>query len=328
MARRGGATRRGATAVGHGQVDEVAAVVQRLAVLLEAGVAPTNAWGYLAEGAGRAAVGRRGSVASAVGLIARAVQAGVAADRAIGSASKVGDPRTRQAWLVLAAAWQVASVSGAPLAVCLREVARTLLEVGEVHRSIDVALAAPIATARLMVFLPLVGIGFGALMGFDSLHTLFATPPGVACLVAGVGLLVVSRRWNSALVRAAQPKTMVAGVAVELMAVAMGGGASVDRARQVMTDALELYGLREPGAGERVDAVVELSRRAGVPAAELLRAEAAQVRRAAVTASQKRAAALSVRLMVPLGLCVLPAFMLLGVAPLLLAVITSTFSAL
>jgi tight adherence protein B len=30
--------------------------------------------------------------------------------------------------------------------------------------------------------------------------------------------------------------------------------------------------------------------------------------------------------MLPLGLCVLPAFMLLGVAPLLLAVITSTVS--
>jgi tight adherence protein B len=32
--------------------------------------------------------------------------------------------------------------------------------------------------------------------------------------------------------------------------------------------------------------------------------------------------------MLPLGVCVLPAFMLVGVVPLLLAVITSTFSTL
>jgi tight adherence protein B len=32
--------------------------------------------------------------------------------------------------------------------------------------------------------------------------------------------------------------------------------------------------------------------------------------------------------MLPLGLCVLPAFMLLGVAPLLLAIVSSTFESL
>ena len=39
---------------------------------------------------------------------------------------------------------------------------------------------------------------------------------------------------------------------------------------------------------------------------------------------QDAAAVLAVRLMIPLGVCVLPAFMALGVAPLLIAVISST----
>ena len=70
--------------------------------------------------------------------------------------------------------------------------------------------------------------------------------------------------------------------------------------------------------------MLALSARAGVPAAALLRAEADEARRDARAAAQKAAAVLGVRLMIPLGVCVLPAFMALGVAPLLIAVISST----
>jgi tight adherence protein B len=61
-----------------------------------------------------------------------------------------------------------------------------------------------------------------------------------------------------------------------------------------------------------------------VPAADLLTSEAEELRRVATARAQEDAAALGVRLMLPLGLCILPAFMVLGVLPLLVAVITST----
>ena len=63
-----------------------------------------------------------------------------------------------------------------------------------------------------------------------------------------------------------------------------------------------------------------------MPAGELLRSEAEETRREARASAAAAASVLAVKLMLPLGLCVLPAFMLLGVAPLLLAVITSTVS--
>ena len=75
-----------------------------------------------------------------------------------------------------------------------------------------------------------------------------------------------------------------------------------------------------------VDEVLDLSRRAGVPAAALLRSEAEQARRTARSDAEEKAARLAVTLMLPLGLCILPAFMLLGVAPLMIAVISSTAS--
>jgi len=52
-----------------------------------------------------------------------------------------------QAWRGLAAAWLVATQSGAPLAGCLRELAASLRELAQVQRDLEVALAAPQATA-------------------------------------------------------------------------------------------------------------------------------------------------------------------------------------
>ena len=61
-----------------------------------------------------------------------------------------------------------------------------------------------------------------------------------------------------------------------------------------------------------------------MPAAELLRSEARESRRRAAAMAERRAAILAVRLMLPLGACILPAFMVLGVIPLLVAVVSST----
>ncbi|GGF13249.1 type II secretion system F family protein [Subtercola lobariae] len=307
------------------QIDDVSATVHRLAVMLEAGVAPARAWAYLGEGSRTSGVPL---ITATVATVASAVERGAPIDQAIASAARACDARTRRAWSVIAAAWLVATESGAPLAGCLRDVSRALLELGDVQRSIDVALAAPVSTARLMTFLPLVGLIFGTLLGFDTVATLFTTVPGLVCVGAGVTMLLVSRWWNSLLIRAALPRRFAAGMAVELMAIAMAGGASVSRARSTTSAALVAHQMTEPGDEVRVDAVIDLARRAGVPAAELLRAEGAHARREALTASQKRAASLSVRLMLPLALCVLPAFMLLGVAPLLISVVTSTFTSL
>ncbi|WLQ07289.1 type II secretion system F family protein [Arthrobacter oryzae] len=59
----------------------------------------------------------------------------------------------------------------------------------------------------------------------------------------------------------------------------------------------------------------------GAPSSAILYAQAARLRRERYRAAEKRAAALGVRLVVPLGLCSLPAFICLGVVPVLLAML-------
>lgn len=59
----------------------------------------------------------------------------------------------------------------------------------------------------------------------------------------------------------------------------------------------------------------------GAPSSAILYAQAARMRRERFRSAEKRAAALGVKLVVPLGLCSLPAFICLGVVPVLLAML-------
>lgn len=62
-----------------------------------------------------------------------------------------------------------------------------------------------------------------------------------------------------------------------------------------------------------------LALRAGAPGAELLRDAAAEVRRRRAREAQRRASALGVRLVLPLGVCALPAFVAVAVVPVVLS---------
>jgi hypothetical protein len=61
----------------------------------------------------------------------------------------------------------------------------------------------------------------------------------------------------------------------------------------------------------------------GAPSSAVLYAQAARIRREDFRSAERRAAALGVKLVVPLGLCSLPAFLCLGVVPVLLAMLPS-----
>jgi tight adherence protein B len=289
----------------------VASVAQRLAVLLAAGVAPGAAWGYLRN-------------AEPAASVAEAVANGRSIPDAIVAASTGLPVAERAAWRGLATAWTVAADAGAPLAPTLREFSASLRDLAQAQREITVALAAPVATARLVLALPAIGILFGMVLGFNTVGTLVATPVGWACLGIGAGLMFGASRWNRRLVRSAQPRQFTPGLEFDLLAIAVSGGASVSRARASVASALDRFEGADFRHDASIDGVLELSLRAGVPAADLLHSEAAESRRTARAQAQQSAQVLSVRLMIPLGVCVLPAFMVLSVVPLLVTVLDST----
>ncbi|PWC04868.1 hypothetical protein DCE94_00515 [Agromyces badenianii] len=298
------------------EVDAIAALTERLAVLLAAGVSATSAWSHV--GADSASTADREVLAQA----ASAARNGEPVAPVISAAQRV-HPDASAAWQVLAAAWAVAAESGAPLAASLRDLAAVLRDEAQLRREVRAALAGPAASARLVMALPAIAVLFGATLGFDTLGVLFGNPIGLVCLALGLVCLWAGHRWNAALAARAGRARADAGLELELLAIAMSSGVSIDLARGLARRSIEQH-VPHAGDGLEVEEVVGLAARAGAPVAELLRAEAFRLRRAARSAGAERAAALGVRLMLPLGLCVLPAFVLLSVAPLMISVVTGT----
>ncbi|MFB8387186.1 type II secretion system F family protein [Microbacterium sp. NPDC055910] len=294
----------------------VADTVLRLAVLLQAGVAPARAWGHLAEAGDPHALS-----------VHRALEHAASPAAAIAAAGETPpEPRRRfarrhpsasgaaRAWRDVAAAWTIATTVGAPLAETLRGLAVALRDAQEAADDVRVALAEPTGTAKLMAWLPLVAVVLGVALGFDTVATLATNPFGIGCLVAGVVLMVIAHRWSGALVRAAGGADGIPGLDADLLAIALSGGVSIERGRRLVERASG-----EPTAAT-TEGILALSASAGVPAVELLRASAALARHRARVEGRLRSARLSMRLLLPLGVCTLPAFLLLGVAPMLLSV--------
>lgn len=280
---------------------DTATSVQTLAVLLQAGAVPLVAWRHLAETGDVHAASIVERVGSGVPLLAAIEAEG-------------------GAWADLAAAWEVATTVGAPLAEVLRTIAETLRDAASAADDVRIALAEPAGTARLLLWMPFAGLLLGFALGFDTLGVVVGDPLGAVCVVAGLLLVVAARQWTRRLLRRARPAPGTPGMRAELVAVALAGGTSIDRALRLVAQS-SVTGV---GEEERIRTVLDLSRAAGVPAGELLRASAAQDRHSARVQGRLRAAKLSTRLLVPLGVCTLPAFLLLGVAPLLLSVLAST----
>lgn len=296
--------------------DELAAAIEALAVLLDAGVTPSSAWGHVGEELTHPVLRRA----------AAAITAGAPpGDTVVEAAARSADDGVR----ALATVWVVAEEAGAALAPALRGAAAALRDRAETARDIDASMSGPRATARLTGWMPVVGLVMAVGMGVDVVGTLLGSVIGGGLLIAGAALMVAGRLWTRRLVGVAVARGAgaVAGTDHELVAIALAGGGSVAAARSLVDRTRRMTRLEATDPAS-LDRVLRISERAGAPAGELLLAAARQERRAARADGRAAASALAVRLLLPLGVCVLPSFLLLGVAPVVLSLLSSTVGSL
>lgn len=102
------------------------------------------------------------------------------------------------------------------------------------------------------------------------------------------------------------------GKPLAAVASALDLGAGWDTAWATVEPTGELTVLRE---------ALSFAIRTGAPSSAILYARAAQLRRRQHRNQERKAAALGVKLVLPLGLCALPAFICLGVMPILLSLV-------
>jgi len=283
-----------ATAAAATATEGAAATVHRLAALVAGGLPLDRAWRML-------------------GTDAAEVDSGIGAVRAGGG--------------LVTAVLEVARQTGAPTAPTLERLAGLLRERAAQARALDAALAGPRATARLVMVLPIVGLGFGAALGLDVVGALGGGGLATWSVLAGAALLVAAWGWSRGIVRHAARGDEAPGIALDLVAVALAGGGAVDRARTAAAAALIDAGVASSGWDD-VDAALDLARRAGVPMRGLLLAEASAARVRARLEGEARAERAAVQLALPLGVCVLPAFSLLVVVPLVVSMLEGALAPL
>ncbi len=107
------------------------------------------------------------------------------------------DARDTSVLLHLAACWRVSAATGTGLGAAVARLADSARRAEDARVNLEGQLAGPRATARMLALLPLVGLGFGIMLGSDPLTWLITTLPGIGCLIGGVGLTALGTVWTA-----------------------------------------------------------------------------------------------------------------------------------
>jgi tight adherence protein B len=157
------------------------------------------------------------TVAAVADRVAAAVEAGLplpaAWAHATGAAGPLrvdsADPVDRRAAAGLAAALRLAGDHGLPAAEVLRAVAAAARDVRAADGARAAASAGPLAAARVVAGLPLAGPMLAALLGVDAPGILLGTTWGRVCLGAGLVLVGLAAWWSHRLVVRARHESRV-----------------------------------------------------------------------------------------------------------------------
>jgi tight adherence protein B len=202
------------------------------------------------------------------------------------------------------------------MAQALGALSGAIRDLDATHREITAALAGPRATMRLIVSLPFVAALGGLLSGGPGLAVL-ASAPGFVLVALGVVMIAGALWWLRLLEDGASPDDGFMSLELDLFQIATSGGLLPERALALVTQVVADFNLPvAPGA--TMEDLTALSRRAGVPVGALAGASAAVRRERTRIDAHEKVQKLGVHVVLPLGLLVLPAFVLIAVAPMAL----------
>ena len=263
-------------------------------------------------------------------------------------------PHSRERLHDLQLSLRMSESAGAPLATSMERAAEHAEERIDALLGRQSALAAPRATGRILSWLPLLGLGLGVLMGSDPVGVLTGSVLGALTGLLGLGLAFAGRRWTAALVHRAEVESAASNGAeqtsnmppvdtalvLELLAAQLRAGLAPLAALGTLAEALNSrplhtvcqrlqmgsgWGSAWSGSaagtfGELRDALAP-AYTGGAPSTALLLSLADAHRLSERRAAERAAGKLSVALVVPLGLCSLPAFICLGIVPIIISLL-------
>jgi Flp pilus assembly protein TadB len=248
----------------------------------------------------------------------------------------------------VAAALVIARDTGAPLAELLERIEEQHRAAARLATRAAAEAAGARATAFLLLVLPAGGVALGHLIGVRALPVLLGTAVGGACALGAVLLQLAGLAWVARIAahrEPAGPREIARNdlpLAAELLAAVLRAGVPVDHGVLAVAAVLPLGDrlvrvgralrlgapagaawrhLADLDGAHRLVAAAVRSAGSGGAFAGTLRRIAADLRADDADRVEARARRAAVLLVLPLGLCFLPAFVLAGLTPVVIAVV-------
>ena len=197
--------------------------------------------------------------------------------------------------------------SGAPLAPTAQALANYKESLQEFEREVSQAQAVPKATRSLMLWLPAAGVLLGELLGFGSLAAI-GTTAGLIGFLLAIGLTYLGASLTRRMLEQSRAGDQVPGTSWFRLQILLSAGMPLGAA------------MRESGFASDRNELIELALKSGANLRMLI---SAQLRAELADFSAKRIAtakSLAVKLLIPLGLTTLPAFLIFTVLPMLIGI--------
>ncbi len=268
--------------------------------------------------------------AAAIRQISALVNAGLSARQARDICSESLDnlqPLEQKQFEVV---WRLATSLGGPIVLALNRITEVFDRTQRNQQEVQLAFAGPQSTAKLVMWLPVLALLLSQLVGMNPLGAIVGSLLGALSVSIGAGLMVAGRFWTKRLLARALPNPDDAaaidrGAYLDCVLIGLQAGLPLSQARQSADLEFESGFQAKPLAEnfEALEAAAELSRTTGAALTQILLSNADAFRENQRFEIASRISKLGVQLMIPLGLAVLPAFVLLAIVPIAVSLLAN-----
>lgn len=205
---------------------------------------------------------------------------------------------------------EVTRLAGGPIAKTLDRLASVVNTREQTSRELELAIAGPKASSRLVMSLPLLVFVGSGIAGLPIFIVLANSPLVWGSLSLGLLMFWLGSRWTNRILARAKPNPKDPGLELDSLAIAIQAGLPLRTAAELarISDTTELQ---------------ELATGSGIAISELVIDRADSLRLEQFNADRLKIQKASVAVLWPLGLTVLPAFVLIAIVPVGTALIQS-----
>lgn len=244
-----------------------------------------------------------------VRVLAVALRAGLTLDAARAASGVSGSQHEESVNSVV----RFSRITGAPRARALLALADALDDADQRERDITIAMASARATTRVLLALPAVTAVSAEFFGFAVITFFVSTPLGPVCLTVGAALTAIAWRWMKTLRDKIPHPPVETGLVLDLAASLSVTATIRGEQRNALNELAEQWGTT--GEITHLDSAARVSRVHGVPVVHVLEMEALRSRAESRHTVRHAVELLPTAQLAPVGVCLLPAFVITTVIP-------------